>query len=110
MTIIIKILSVSLVHYLVLAGLMFFIGLFGLLTSKNILKMLISLEIMLNSININFAAFANYTDLINLRGQVFSLFVMAVAAAEIALALGILIALYRNKPTVNILEHRELKD
>lgn len=100
---------IGLTHYLILGAMLFCIGILGLITSRNIIKVLMSIEILLNSVNINLVAFANYTDLGELQGQVFALFVMAVAAAEAALGLAILISLYRNKPTVDVEEYKLLK-
>lgn len=100
---------VGLTHYLVLSAILFCIGLWGLIVSKNVIKVLMSIELLLNAVNINMIAFANYTDLINIKGQIFALFIMAIAAAEVALGLAILISLYRNKPTVDVEEYNLLK-
>ncbi|EKE02330.1 MAG: NADH dehydrogenase subunit K [uncultured bacterium] len=100
---------IGLTHYLILGAILFCIGILGLITSRNAIKVLMSIEILLNAVNINFVAFANYTDLGELKGQVFAIFIMAVAAAEAALGLAILIALYRNKPTVDVEEYTLLK-
>ncbi len=107
--ILIKIFNVELTHYLVLSAVLFCIGVIGLIVSRNVIRVLMSIEILLSSVNINFVAFANYTDLGSLKGQVFAIFVMAVAAAEAALGLAILLALYRNKPSVDTEEYKELK-
>jgi len=107
--ILIKIFNVELTHYLVLSAVLFCIGIMGLIVSRNVIRVLMSIEILLVSININFVAFANYTDLGDLKGQVFAIFIMAVAAAEAALGLAILLALYRNKPSVDTEEYKELK-
>lgn len=104
-----KVLKVGLIHYLTLSTALFCIGLLGLIISRNVIRVLMSIEIMLNAVNINFAAFANYSDINNLQGQVFAVFIMAVAAAEAALGLAILLALYRNKHTVDTEEINELK-
>lgn len=101
--------TIGLTHYLILAAALFCIGILGLITSRNVIKVLMSIEILLNAVNINFVAFANYTDLGELKGQVFAIFIMAVAAAEAALGLAILIALYRNKQTVDVEEYESLK-
>ena len=100
---------VGLTHYLILGTMLFCIGILGLIVSRNVIKILMSIEILLNAVNINFAAFANYTDIPELKGQVFAIFIMAIAAAEAALGLAILIALYRNKPTVDVNEIESLK-
>ncbi len=100
---------VGLTHFLILAAALFCIGFVGLISSKNLIRVLMSIEIMLNAANINLVAFANYGGLEDLKGQVFALFVMAIAAAEVALGLAIIIALYRNKPSVNTEQHKLLK-
>lgn len=101
--------SVPLSVYLVLALVLFCIGLFGALTKKNTVIVLISIELMLNAANINFVAFSKYGVNPNITGQVFSLFTIAIAAAEAAVALAILIALYRNRSTVRIDEMNMMK-
>ena len=107
--IILKIFNVGLIHYLVLGCVLFCIGILGLIISRNVIRVLMSVEILLCAVNINFVAFANYSDINALQGQVFSVFIMAVAAAEAALGLAILLSLYRNKPTVDADEINELK-
>ena len=86
--------------YLALAAVLFSLGSVGLLTRRNPLVMFMCVELMLNAVNINLVAYAQ--QLQNLIGQVFVVFVIAVAAAEAAVGLGILLAFYRNKETVNI--------
>lgn len=100
---------VGLTHYLILGAILFCIGIWGLIVSKNIIRLLMCIEIILNAVNINFVAFANYTDLPYLKGHIFAIFVMAIAAAELALGLAIVIALYRNKPTVDVDKYTRLK-
>jgi len=107
--VILKIFNVGLTHYLILGTILFCIGILGLIISRNIIRVLMSIEILLCAVNINFVAFANYNDINNLQGQVFAIFIMAVAAAEAALGLAILLSLYRNKPTVDTEEMKELK-
>ena len=107
--VILKIFNVGLTHYLILGAILFCIGILGLIISRNIIRVLMSIEILLCAVNINFVAFANYNDINNLQGQVFAIFIMAVAAAEAALGLAILLSLYRNKPTVDTEEMKELK-
>lgn len=94
-------------HYLVLSAVVFSIGVVGVLTRRNILIMLMSIELMLNAVNINLVAFSGHLQ--NLSGQVFAVFVITVAAAEAAVGLGIVIALFRNKETVNIDEIDQMK-
>ncbi|WP_102273629.1 NADH-quinone oxidoreductase subunit NuoK [Cytobacillus massiliigabonensis] len=101
--------SVPLSAYLALGLILFCIGLYGALTKKNIIIVLISIELMLNAANINLVAFSKFGVMPSISGQIFALFVMAVAAAEVAVGVAILIALYRNRNTVNIDEVNTLK-
>ena len=105
----VKFFNVGLTHYIALSAALFCIGILGLIVTRNVIKVLMSIEILLSAVNINFVAFANYTDLGEIKGQIFAIFIMAVAAAEAALGLALLLALYRNKPTVDTEEYRELK-
>ncbi len=102
--------SVPLSAYLVLALILFCIGLYGALTKKNIVIVLLCVELMLNAANINLVAFSKYGLTPSITGQVFSLFTIAVAAAEVAVGLAILIAFYRNRKTVNIEEVNLMKN
>lgn len=86
-------------HYVVLSTLLLLVGVTGILTRRNILVLLMSVELILNAVNINLVAFS--ASLQQVHGQVFSIFVITVAAAEAAVGLGILIALFRNKHTVH---------
>jgi len=103
------IVNISIVHYLLLSAVLFCIGLFGVIICKNIIKVLMSIEIMLTAVNINFVAFANFTDFSGLQGQIFAIFVMAIAAVEAAVGLAILISLYKNKPTLDTDKYNDLK-
>ncbi len=85
-------------HYLVLSAALLLIGTIGVLARRNIVVILMSIELILNAVNINLIAFSQY--LRNVNGQVFAIFVITVAVAEAAVGLGILIALFRNKETV----------
>ncbi len=87
-------------HYLALSTIVFTIGIVGVLTRRNIIIIFMSIELMLNAVNLNLIAFSDR--LKDLNGQVFAIFVIVVAAAEAAVGLGIIIALFRNKETVNI--------
>jgi len=89
----------TLAHYLVLSGIIFAIGMTGVLVRRNLIVMFMSLELMLNAVNINLAAFSNHLQ--SMTGQVFIVFVMAVAAAEAAVGLALIISLFRNKQTIN---------
>jgi NADH-quinone oxidoreductase subunit K len=93
--------------YLGLSAILFAIGLIGFLSRRNLILMLVSLEIMLNAVNVNFAAFSHY--LLEERGQILALFVIAVAAAEAAIGLGLVIALSRNRPGINVENLTQLK-
>jgi NADH-quinone oxidoreductase subunit K len=101
--------SVPLSAYLVLALILFCIGLYGALTKRNTVIVLICIELMLNAVNINLVAFSKYGVNPSITGQVFSLFTITIAAAEAAVGLAILIALYRNRKTVNIDEIDSMK-
>ncbi len=92
--------TVGVEYYVLLSMALFSIGLFGILTRRNALMFLMSVELMLNAANINLIAFAFYHG--NLTGQVFSLFVIALAAAEVAVGLGIILVLYRNFRDVDV--------
>ncbi len=86
-------------HYLIVAAALFIIGVIGVLTRRNMVIILMSIELILNAVNLNLVAFSR---LYQLHGQVFSIFVMTDAAAEAAVGLGILIAFYRNKETIHM--------
>jgi len=86
-------------HYLFLSAGLLVIGTVGVLTRRNLIVMLMSIELILNAVNINLVAFSNYWQSVN--GQVFTIFIITDAAAEAAVGLGILIALFRNKETVH---------
>jgi NADH-quinone oxidoreductase subunit K len=92
--------AVPVEYYLVLSAAVFSAGLFGVLTRKNALLFLMSVELMLNAANINLIAFSRFHG--NLTGQVFSLFTMALAAAEVAVGIGIILVLYRNFKDVDV--------
>jgi NADH-quinone oxidoreductase subunit K len=95
--------------YLALALILFCIGLYGALTKRNTVIVLISIELMLNAVNINLVSFSKYGITPSITGQIFTLFVIAVAAAEVAVGIAILISLYRNKKSVNIDEMDAMK-
>lgn len=101
--------SMMLGSYLTLAGILFCIGLFGVLTKRNAVIVLLSIELMLNAVNLNLIAFSKYGAVPNMKGQVFSLFNIAIAAAAAAVGIAILIALYRNRGTANVNEFDELR-
>ena len=99
--------TVPLSYYLVLSAIVFVTGVMGVLLRRNIIMILLSVELMLNATNINFVAFSQYFH--NVAGQVFVFFALTVAAAEVAVGLAIIIALYRAKSTINIDEFQLLK-
>jgi NADH-quinone oxidoreductase subunit K len=94
-------------YYLILSAIMFITGVVGVLTRRNAIIIFMCIELMLNSVNLTFVAFSSYLG--NVNGQIFVFFVMAVAAAEAAVGLAIVIALFRNKQTVNINDVNILK-
>jgi len=83
-------------HYLALAAILFSIGLFGVLTRRNVIGILMSLELMFNAANINFVAFNKYIVTDGLTGQIFAIFIIVVAAAEAVVGLAIVLLIYRN--------------
>lgn len=93
--------------YLVLALLLFTIGIIGVLLRRNAIVVFMCIELMLNSVNLVFVTFSSFLG--NLNGQIFVFFIMTVAAAEAAIGLAIIIALYRNKSTINLDEINILK-
>lgn len=98
---------VSLNHYLLLCAICFCIGLFGILKRRNILMLFFATEILLNSINIGFVAIASYLN--DLQGEIFALFIIAIAAAEIAVGLGLVVIWYRKHRTLDISTIENLK-
>jgi len=92
---------------LALSAVLFAIGLIGFLARRNIILMLVSVEIMLNAVNVSLAGFSR--QLQDQRGQILALFVIAVAAAEAAIGLGLVLALNRNRPGVNVEDLTQLK-
>ena len=93
--------------YMVLSIVVFAIGVFGFLSRKNIIIMFMSVELMLNAVNINLISMSHYLQ--DLRGQILAFFVIAVAAAEAAIGLAIVIALFRNKATAHVDEIKEMQ-
>lgn len=101
--------SVPLSHIIFLSTALFFIGMYGLFTRRNMITMLMSIELMLNSVNINFVAFNKYLYPGKLDGVFFTLFVITIAAAEAAVAIAIIINLYRSHHSVDVEAATELK-
>ncbi len=102
-------LTIGLQHYLVLSAVLFAIGLFGALSKRNVIAVLMAIEIMFNAVNIAMIAFSRFIVPKLLTGQVFAIFIITVAAAEVALGLAIVIALYRTRETVDAGEANLLK-
>ena len=100
-------LEVTTTHYLILSAILFSIGLAGILTRRNMITVLMSIELVLNAVNLNFIAFSY--QLQNLTGQVFAVFTITVAAGEAAVGLGILIAFFRLRDTTDLGSAREME-
>ena len=100
---------IQLSWYLLLAAGLFCIGVFGALSRRNAVAVLMGIELMLNAVNINLVAFWRYTDVTQMTGQVFAVFVITVAAAEAAVGLALIIAIYRQRNTVNVEELDTMK-
>jgi NAD(P)H-quinone oxidoreductase subunit 4L len=96
--------AVGLEHYLILSAVLFCIGLYGALAKRNAVVILMCIEIMLNAVNISLVAFSRYLapEVVLLTGQIFAIFVMVVAAAEVAVGLAIIIVLYRSREVVDV--------
>jgi NADH:ubiquinone oxidoreductase subunit K len=101
--------GIPLHYFLILATIMFFVGIYGFLTRRNLITILMSVELILNSVNINFLAFNRYLFPHKLEGMFFSLFIIAVAAAEAAVAIAIIINIYRRFTTINVEDVDEMK-
>jgi len=91
--------AITIHHYLVLSALLFCLGLIGIIVRRNLLIMFMCIEVMMNAVNLSFVALARYFN--KMDGHVIAIFVMAIAAVEAAIGLGILISLFRNRQTVN---------
>lgn len=102
-------LEVGLYHFLVVSTLLFVLGIFGIVTRKNAVMVLMGIELILNSANINFVAFARYGNF-GVHGQIYALFVIILAAAEAAIALAIVLNLYKTFAKINVDEVNNLKD
>jgi NADH:ubiquinone oxidoreductase subunit K len=99
----------GLYHLLFISAALFFIGVFGFLTRKNLITMLMSIELILNSVNLNFIAFNKYVWPNRLDGVFFSIFIIAIAAAEAAVAIAIIINLYRSHQSIDVDQTEEMK-
>ena len=101
--------SIPIQAFLIVSSGLFCIGIWGLLNSRNAVRVLMSIELMLNAVNINLMTFSSYIDNNLIQGQVFTIFVITVAAAEAAVGLAILLSLYRNRVTVDMESFNLLK-
>lgn len=101
--------EISLTQILFLSTGLFFIGVYGLFTRRNMITMLMSVELMLNSVNINFVAFNKYLFPEKLDGIFFSIFIITIAAAEAAVAIAIIINLYRSHHSIDVEDASEMK-
>lgn len=100
--------NITLEHYLILSALIFTIGMVGLfLHRKNVITILMSIELMLLAVNINFVAFSSYNS--ELSGQIFSILILTIAAAETAIGLAILIVYFRNKGSIELADANQMK-
>ena len=100
---------VPLENYLILSAILFSLGVYGVLARRNAVLVLMAVELMLNAVSLNFIAFAAYLDPDRITGIIFAIFVITVAAAEVGLALAIVIRLFRNHATSNVDEAAILK-
>lgn len=100
--------ELQLEYFLLLAAALFCIGIYGLINSRNAVRVLMSIELLLNAVNLNLMAFSNYLDT-DAKGQVFSVFVITIAAAEAAVGLAIVLAIYRNRDTIDMEQFNLLK-
>ena len=101
--------EVTLVHFLVVSTLLFCLGIYGIVTRKNAIMVLMGIELILNSANINFIAFAKFGNF-GFQGQIMALFVIVLAAAEAAIALAIVINIYKTITNINVDEIDSLRD
>lgn len=101
--------AIPLTHILFVSTALFFIGMYGLFTRRNLITMLMAIELILNSVNINFVAFNKYLYPDKLNGVFFSLFIITIAAAEAAVAIAIIINLYRSHRSIDVEDTREMK-
>lgn len=99
--------TVGLIHYLTLGALLFCVGLYGVLTRRNAVAVLMSLELMFNSVNINLVAFSKYMP--DITGVVFSIFVITVAAAEATVGVALVLSVYRNQQEIDLEKVSSLK-
>ena len=101
--------GIEIQHIILVSSLMFFIGVYGFMARKNLITMLMAIELMLNAVNINFVAFNKYLHPENMQGHFYSLFIIAIAAAEAAVAISIIINLYRNLNSIDVEDVNNMK-
>ena len=101
--------QIPLESFLFVAAVLFSLGVYGVLSRRNAVQILMSVELMLNAVAVNFVAFATYTDGELFRGLIFAVFVIIIAAAEVGLALGIILRVFRSRATANVDEVDQLK-
>jgi NADH:ubiquinone oxidoreductase subunit K len=101
--------EIPLEHFLIVSAILFSLGVYGVLARRNAVLILMSVELMLNAVSINLVAFAVYTAPELFVGIIFAIFVITIAAAEVGLALGIILRIYRNRATANVDEVDQLK-
>jgi len=101
--------GIPLHYFLILSTIMFFIGIFGFTTRRNLITMLMSIELILNSVNINFVAFNTYLYPDKMHGNFFALFIIAIAAAEASVVIAIIINVYRHYKTIGVEQVEEMK-
>ncbi len=101
--------EVTLTHILFLSTSLFFIGMYGLFTRRNMITMLMAIELILNSVNINFVAFNKYLYPEELTGVFFTIFIIAIAAAEAAVAIAIIIHIYRDHKSIDVEDSQDMK-
>jgi NAD(P)H-quinone oxidoreductase subunit 4L len=96
-------------NILFLSAYLFAFGLYGMITSRNMIKLLMCLELMFNAVNLNLIVFSNFLDPTEIKGQIFAIFIIAIAAAEAAIGLAIVFAIYRNRQSVLVDQFNLLK-
>ena len=101
---------IPMVHYLIVSTLLFFVGIYGFLARKNLLAVLISIELILNSVELNFSVFNRYLYPGQMEGMFFSLFGIAISAAETAVAIAIIINIYRNLQNIDVRHIDKMKN
>jgi NAD(P)H-quinone oxidoreductase subunit 4L len=101
--------QIGLNHFLILSAILFSIGLYGTLAKRNAVAVLMGIELMLNAVNINFVAFSKYITPGDLTGQIFAIFVVVIAAAEVTVGLALVISIYRDRLSVNMEDFDWLK-